>query len=186
MKGIMKIMRRGATLIEVLIAIAVTTILSSVLIIYGGASRAQLNLYVETVKFAQVVLRAKSMSIALYSGSSSEPACGYGIRIASSSYDLFRYQVASVAECNNITPANQADYVVVQHYSLNSAFKFDPAPGITEGAPLSEILFVPPEPTTYLWGGDGNSIHPSGIAVLTDGNNSNRTITVTTAGQISY
>ncbi|MFH1246449.1 MAG: prepilin-type N-terminal cleavage/methylation domain-containing protein [Candidatus Liptonbacteria bacterium] len=177
--------RCGATLIEVLISIAVTAVLSSMVILYGGASRTQMNLYVETVKFSQVLLRAKSLAISLYGGSTL--TCGYGVRIDQSGtyYSLFRY---SLPEGDNIEKCRQVDaldtgspyYVEVQKYNLSPEVTFDTAQGT-----IDEVLFVPPDPKTKLWNG-ASGVKESGNVVITAGENSNRMITVTTSGQVNY
>jgi hypothetical protein len=147
-----------------------------------------MNLYVETVKFAQVVLMAKSLAIGLYANPSPSTVlttCGYGVRINDqSSYSLFRYEAASASNCDaeNIVQGDFTDgrHVEVQRYSLSPGITFE-SDGSSQ---VNEALFVPPDPTVYLWG--QGSLMSNGNVVIKTASDVRRTISLTRGGQISY
>jgi prepilin-type N-terminal cleavage/methylation domain-containing protein len=175
--------RRGTTLLEVLIAVAVTAILSGIVLTYGSGGRKQVNLYVETVKLSQIILRAKSQAVLIYYNPTS-PTCGYGVRVnrAENAYALFRYQAAAGEDCNTITSIADANYVELERSALSPGVVFSPE----DTGDVRDILFVPPDPKIQLWGKDGR-IAPSGVIRLTtDDRAADHTITLTTGGQISY
>lgn len=177
--------RRGATLIEVLIAIGVSTMLTSLVIVYGSGGRENTALYVDSVKLAQTILRAKSQSVLIYYNPAN-PVCGYGIRIFSGNapaYELFRYAVLEGESCTDLPPVETADtahYVRLQRVPLAAGVSFG------TGTTIDTILFVPPDPLTILWNQDAR-VRQSGVVELMIGDGTNRRpVTITTSGQISY
>lgn len=172
--------RRGATILEVLIAVSVTVMLSGMTILYGSAGRRQMNLYVDTVKLAQIILRAKSLSVLIYYNPSS-PVCGYGVRVdpVGNSYALFRYARFSDETCDAITSVGDANYQELQRVSLARGVEVDGA-----ASSINEVLFVPPDPKTYLWQ-SGSRVRGAGeIHLVIEGGE--KVIAVNTGGQVTY
>src|SRR4051812_45988820 len=84
-------MKKGFTLVEVMVVVGVTAMLAGVILVYNSSTRSQILLSTEKVKLTQVVLRAKSLAISTYSDETL--SCGYGIAIDPSArtYTLVRY-----------------------------------------------------------------------------------------------
>ncbi len=178
-------MRRGATLVEVLIAVGVSAMLSGLVVVYGTGGRQNTSLYVDAVKLAQTILRAKSQAVLIYYNPEN-PVCGYGIRTITgngvSAYALFRYAVTEGESCSAISEISSSDprYVEIQRFPLASGVSFGPA------STIDTVFFIPPDPLTILWKGNGK-VKPSGNIDLIVGNGSNkRSVTITTSGQITY
>lgn len=173
--------RGGFTLIELLVVVMVTGLLSGFFILYGRAGRQRIALTVETAKMAQTIFRAKERALATYTDPDPlKRACGYGVHADSSSrtYSLFGYQAA---DCRALASIDAANFVLVETSALASGMSFG------SGADrLDDVLFVPPDPTTLLWGG-GAPLSSSGNFYLStaDGGMQAR-ISVNSAGQINF
>lgn len=165
--------RFGFTLIEVLIVVAITSLLSGMVLTYSSKGRSQVALYVESAKLSQVILRAKSLAIATY-GESGTP-CGYGVHIdyVSRSYSLFSYNpaVSDPFACGKIDQGaietgNPAFYVVKagETYTLTQGLEYKSSVGDQS---FSDILFIPPDPTTLIWRVGGATPFPDAISSVT-------------------
>ena len=203
--------KRGFTLIEILIVLAVTAVLSSFAIIYTHVGQNQISLSIEESKIAQFILEAKELSVATYSSNS--PTCAYGVAFnyASSTYSLFEYNAAVVSPeyggrqiCPSLTSTSVAfDTGAVQQYQSGS-WQVHTAQGVVldgSGGAASDtiqyILFYPPDPctminlvqqTTFL--SDCSSIAGSppsaaDVRLSTVDKSMSRTITVNPAGQVN-
>lgn len=160
----------GFTLIEVLIVVAITSLLSGMVLTYSSKGRSQVALYVESAKLSQVILRAKSLAIATY-GEAGTP-CGYGVHIdyAAKSYSLFSYN-PGVNDCGKIDQGaietgNPAFYMVKpgETYTLSPGLEYKFAVGDQS---FSDILFLPPDPTTLIWRVGGAVPFPDAISSVT-------------------
>jgi prepilin-type N-terminal cleavage/methylation domain-containing protein len=196
-----QIPRSGFTLIEILVVVAVTLIISTVVIVYGGRSRGLSSLSIEASKIAQVVLRAKALAISTYN--IPPIPCGYGLKVDYSTreYSLVVYDYAPTdPECADIADGlvqEQTRIVplgtgtVPQTYALSEGVKFpQPPSGLVE-----YVLFVPPDPKTYIFlrpGGGGGPPAPaltsgSGeIKIETEDGSGDISIFVTPFGQLSF
>ncbi len=157
-------------------------ILSSSLILYSSTGRAQVALYTEEAKIAQLILKSKSMAIATYVDASRP--CGFGFRVdyAGNSYELFQYKVSDCSSISAIDPADGSKYTRLESFPLTQAVAYG------NGANrLDAVLFVPPEPKTYI--SSGGSLLPGGsgnIYLQTADGSASITIRVSTAGQITF
>lgn len=149
---------RGFTLIEILVVVAVSVIVTGSFIVYNSVSRAQVALSVEQAKIAQLILRAKSLTISSYTQDIGSPniRCGYGFSVdyAGRSYSLNRYDVSSNAECDAIYTnqvgsgfGNISEVVQLEKYFLDSNLNFQ-ASGTSDE--LEDVLFIAPDPKTFL------------------------------------
>jgi prepilin-type N-terminal cleavage/methylation domain-containing protein len=203
--------KKGFTLVEILIVLAVTALLSSLAIVYTHVGQNQISLSIEESKIAQFILEAKELSVATYSSNS--PTCAYGVAFnyASSSYSLFAYNAAVASPeyggrqiCPSLASTSVAfDTAAVQQYQSGS-WQMHTAPGVVldgSGGAASDtiqyILFYPPDPctminlvqqTTFL--SDCSSVAGSPLPTVdvylstADGSMS-RVITVNPAGQVN-
>lgn len=183
--------KRGFTLIEVLIVIAISVMLTAITITYNGVARDQTALSVEKTKISQFVLQARSLSIATY-GNASGTACGYGVSFDSvqKTYSIFAYvpNATEGASCpaestitSMPTSSTEAEYT-------NEAWKVHPQNGITFSTAgpnaLSLALFYPPNPDTFLFNSSGARLAQATINLVSADGSS--TISVNSAGQVSF
>ncbi len=158
----MRFRTSGFTIVEMLVVVGVTTLLSSMVLSYSSSSRGQITLLVEKAKISQIISRAKTMSIATYKDTSATPPCGYGVDFdyTTGQYGIFRYVAAS---CANITSINLPSKVAVPgfQYVLPTGLNFT-----TGSNALYNVLFLPPDPKTILADNSGASLGGSGTVYL--------------------
>jgi prepilin-type N-terminal cleavage/methylation domain-containing protein len=207
--------KKGFTLIEILIVLAITALLSGLAIVYTHVGQNQISLSIEESKIAQLILEARELSIATYSSNSA--TCAYGVAFdyaspaASSSYSLFAYNAAATSSeyggrpiCPSLASTSVAiDPNAIQQYESGS-WQVHTAQGVmlVDGGAASDtiqdILFYPPDPCTLV-STDGrtfqsicdttfpyNSPPPTAYVYLSTVDGSvSRTIAVNSAGQVS-
>ncbi len=176
----------GFTLIELLVVLAVTALLSGILILYSHTSRQQVALYVEEAKLVQLIIRAKSLSLATYR-QSSLPICGYGVHINynNTTYALFSYPKPGGSSCSAITSINPSLETIVSSFSLSRELAFVSSP--PAGSRIDDFLFIPPDPIILINSNGSMITSGFGNIVLTTADRSlQATITVSSAGQITF
>lgn len=177
--------RGGFTLVELLVVLAITILLSSILIVYSHGSRQQVALYSERARLAQAIFSAKSYSLGFYKPVSSN-YCGYGVHIdyAGQTYSIFRYIKAGVADCRTISIINQSSEEVISTVKADGNILLVHPPS---GPWLDDVIFVPPDPVTLV--NSGGTMLASGEADVViqtlDGSLSN-SVGVNTAGLINF
>lgn len=171
--------RRGFTLIEVLIVIAITSLLAGLMLTYTSTSRDQVALYVEEAKLAQNISRSKSLALATYNRP--EVPCGYGVGIDydSSSYSLFAYRAEDCSEVDFLSAAGKEE---ISSFALPPNVRFAP-PG---AASIEDVMFLPPEPRTWIWHAGSLATSTGGEIVLMTPAGSTVTIKVGVGGQITF
>jgi prepilin-type N-terminal cleavage/methylation domain-containing protein len=162
--------KKGFTLIEILIVLAITAVLSSLAIVYTHVGQNQISLSIEESKVAQFILEAKELSVATYS--SNGATCAYGVEFnyassaASSTYSLFAYNAAATSSgyggrqiCPSLASTSDplggiAQYI--QPYQSGS-WQVNTAQGVmlvdgssTASNTIQDILFYPPDPCTLV------------------------------------
>lgn len=188
---------RGFTLIELLVVMGFTVLLSSMLIVYGSAGREQTALEVEKTKMAQVLARAKSLTISTLNRQN--VPCGYGVAVnyAINAYVLFRYDIPGdingEADCVgeiardgisvNDPAVNGGGYEVLEGFSLPPELVFERP---TDG--LAFMFFVPPDPTALVFTSAGTPAVEKAVIILKgrSGAGNSGMITVTKSGQITF
>jgi prepilin-type N-terminal cleavage/methylation domain-containing protein len=185
--------RRGFTLIEMLIVIAISAMLSAIAISYSGIGRNEVSLSVEAAKISQVILQAKSLSIATY-GSAAGP-CGYGVSFDTSAqtYSIFSYRPLGVVSCPSDSSITGIASGTMSKYSDGTS-NIHVANGVvlsggTSGDGLSVVLFYPPNPDTLI-SRDGSTFlvpaQTSKVYLTTVGGNATQVISVSSAGQVTF
>lgn len=178
--------RNGFTLIELIVVLGITALLSSILISYNSTSRQQLALYAEQIKFVETILRAKALSLSP-SIQSSSGVCGYGVQIdyTAMNYSLFRCGMPKETDCQSIDSINVCSRTIISTLDMNNNVKF-----ITQdGTPrLDEILFIPPDPKTLVVSGGAvvNSGNASVIIQTQNESLKSAPISVNSAGLIDF
>src|SRR5665213_2287500 len=97
--------RKAFTLIELIIVVAISALLSTLAITYSSIGRNSVSLSVEASKISQFILQAKQLSIATYTSASA--SCGYGVafNMAAQTYSIFAYDPVGVASCRLLDQA---------------------------------------------------------------------------------
>lgn len=127
--------RGGFTLVELLVVIAVLTVLSAVLIQYSRTGERQLVLFREQSKLVAALSQTKSLALTTFN--QPDVPCGYGMHFsAPRSYILFRDDAADCASADGVYSGASED-VTVNELDLNVRFS---------SLPISDILFIPPDP----------------------------------------
>ncbi|MBI5220795.1 MAG: prepilin-type N-terminal cleavage/methylation domain-containing protein [Candidatus Liptonbacteria bacterium] len=172
----------GFTLIELIVTVAITTLLVSMPILYGSRSRGQVTLFVNTSRVAQEILRAKSLTLAAYATTTASGVpCAYGVQVTrgSNTFNLFQYPRSGCAP--TFTSMNPGLELPVENFVLDSAVRFRSA-----GTTARDVMFIPPDPTTVIY--DGSAILPNGGQIIletTDGADS-AVITINSFGQVTF
>ncbi|MCX6703022.1 MAG: prepilin-type N-terminal cleavage/methylation domain-containing protein [Candidatus Wolfebacteria bacterium] len=169
---------KGFTLVEMLIVVAITAMLSSLLIVYNRTGEYQIVLFREQSKLASAVFRAKTLSVATFG--KSESPCGYGVHLdPGGSYFIYRVFPLAGEDC--FSPSMSKKYVDGASDKFESDF-FLPSTISFVDLDVSDIFFMPPNPDTYIFnasGGDARIV----LAITQTGNSS--AVVVTPAGQIT-
>lgn len=188
--------KKGFTLVEVLVVVAITSLLAGAVLTYSSRGRTQVALYVESAKLAQVALRAKSLAIATYNNPGTP--CGYGVHldIPNNTYSLFSYSPKDAngdLNCASIvnSPIDTTDpaYSPIENFDMQKSVQFVDLPSSDNG--IQEVLFVPPDPKTYIWVRGGLSQPASDITgqielVAVNDPASVLRLRISSAGQINF
>lgn len=171
-------MRSGYTLIELIIVIGITGMLSAMVILYGSVGREQIALSVEAVKIVQAISRAKSLALATYADPSSP--CGFGVNFdySGKKYTIRSYNTfPSCESVGGISSSNQ-----ISEFTLSEGVNWQ------QGAErIDDVIFIPPDPRVYIF--SNGSLISSGVSgkiyLTTTRGGASRTIKVNSAGQIT-
>jgi len=181
--------RSAFTLVEVLVVIAITSLLSGLILSYSSASRDQVALYVEQAKLSQTFAKAKSLTVSTYN--QPEVPCGYGVHVnypgarplageAPNTYTLFSYNPPECGSISVLDPAYRTE-IATERLPGNLVFKD------ADAASLTDILFVPPNPNTWIWlYGSSGTTTLGEVPITTRSGTLSVTVSVSSAGQISF
>jgi prepilin-type N-terminal cleavage/methylation domain-containing protein len=182
---------KGFTIVEILVVIAVSAMLSALAITYTNVGRNQIALSVESAKISQFILQAKELSIATYSGSGASCAYGVFFDLVNQSYSIFSYNPAGAPPCptasavTSIGPNDMAEYTPgTWNVKLSRGISMSAG---SAGDSIQYVMFYPPAPTTIFVdnGTDGLAYQTSYVYLSTIGNTASTNISVNPAGQVS-
>jgi prepilin-type N-terminal cleavage/methylation domain-containing protein len=198
--------RRAAfTLIEMLVVIGISTLVSAAAIIYSNVGQNEVALTVETAKVAQLILQARELALDTYSVSSG--ACGYGVHFDLNSqpqtYSLFAYTPETGGRCPSLATVmagGLSSSTMMSQYAPSS-WQLPVAQGVSLvvpgtapcNNPMTDILFYPPAPTTLIVNASNRngmfsspSLPESSICFMTTDGNNAASVTVNPEGQINF
>jgi hypothetical protein len=189
---------RGFTLLEILIIVTVTAIISAFAVVYSNVSKTQLALYAEQQKVAGLILKAKSLAIETHmsAGQGGGVHCGYGIKIDyganPQSYGIFYYNrpgpTDADPQCDTIKNAGIDPSLFDAGSDLPS---FDLDRGIilrsSEPDSLVYVLFVPPNPTTVIDTiGNNPSLVAGNVYLTTKDGSASAVVAIEPGGQVDF
>lgn len=184
--------RSGFTLVEVMVVLAVTTMLSALILVYNASTRETLRLFTEKARVAQVVLRAKSLALSTYTTPGDTP-CGYGVRFdrQAGSYALVAYRPANCRERSSVdTDPENFETVELSQFTLAPSLSFGTADDEVDGGEnqASYVLFIPPDPTVLVARTSGELVDRGvgRIDLHIKGRDANAIVSVNAAGQVTY
>ncbi|MCP6720207.1 MAG: prepilin-type N-terminal cleavage/methylation domain-containing protein [Patescibacteria group bacterium] len=179
----------GFTLVEIMVVIAITVLLSSIAITYNRSGERQIVLFRDQALVVGLLNRTKSLAIQKYRDpdiSGDYSTCAFGLHFESGSRDFILFQDFGEGGCSlanyaygptDPTATPPPPLEELESFSLDSKLEFS-------GIPIGglDILFVPPELTATTTHASG---FPVTITIQTVGGGSTVPITVfSIAGQI--
>lgn len=189
--------RSGFSLIELVVVIGVSALISGMAILYSRAGQNQVTLSVEAAKISQFILQAKQLAVATYSGNGA--ACGYGVAFnyAAQTYSLFGYAPAGIPPCPSVNAVTGIDPAEIVPFSqatwqvpISKGVTMNPAaPG---GDVLTIVLFYPPSPVTLVSRATSTPItfmnppQTSRVYLQTADGGAQSTVVVGPAGQVGF
>jgi len=184
--------REAFTLVEILIVVAISALLSTIVIAFSSLSKNEVSVSVEEAKISQFLFQAKTLAMATYAVSSS--TCGYGVSFdyAKSAYSIFAYVPSNATSC---PPASSIENTSISSDNMqkytDSTWNVHLARGVnflSSSNSASVILFYPPDPTTLI-SLDGSTFTPQTSSSIylypTGGNSYVNHISINSAGQIT-
>ena len=188
---------QGFTLIEMLIVIAISALLSGFAITYSHTGQDQVALSVEAAKISQIILQAKELSVSTYSGAGSSCAYGVALNAAAQTYSLFTYSptLTAAGGCPAASAVTTVAAGDMKEYAGGS-WNIPIAKGVImeSSVPSNDILtlvlFYPPLPTTFISRDGGASFLKPGatskIYLKSSQGSDTATISVSPAGQVEF
>ena len=163
--------RRGFTLIELMIVLAISAFLTTIVIAYSNVSQNSVSLSVEETTIAQEIAHARTLAISTYASSSNATvgnyhACGFGVEFdyVHNKYSLVAYAPAAAQSapvgngaCPTLGTPNNVEQSVTSTDLIqygNDAWQMPLVAGValstTTANPMTLVLFYPPDPTVLL------------------------------------
>ena len=173
-------MRRGFSVIEMLVVMSILVVLTSLLILYNRTGELQIILLREQAHFISTVIHAKSL--ALNTLIEDTPACGYGVHVEVSTsalrgrYFIYRDKAINCRTSDRIYAAASDEIVGGTEVAL-------PAHIVFHDIAVHDIMFVPPDPQVFLDG--SQALSEASVTLQSDDGKTNATIIINNAGQIS-
>lgn len=193
-EGVSRSSRPGFTLVEVMVVMAVTAMLSALILVYNASTRETLRLFTEKARVAQLILRAKSLALSTYS--ENDTPCGYGVRFQheEARYALVAYRLASCTDRSRVDVDEEAfETVQLSSFDLPATLEFvtdgssptDTADRVEEA---SYVMFIPPDPLVMVAREDGTLIENGlgKIELRVKGRPTNAIVTVNASGQVTF
>ena len=191
--------RKGFTIVEMLIVLAITALLSTLAIVYTHVGQNQISLSIEESKVAQLILQARELSIATYSTNAATCAYGVSFNYAAQTYSLFAYNSAVNTGGRFICPSLASTTAAIAAGSMakygGGSWQVHPANGVVlkdfgaGSSTIDDILFYPPDPFTLISTDGGSTFQsPTPTAYIylgTADGATTRIITINPAGQVS-
>jgi len=169
-------MKKGFTVIEMLIVVAILGVISAALITSMHVGERQIALFKEQARIINVLSRAKALSIATFGEGGSVP-CGFGVHFEAPNKFLIFKDLATASDCVSADKKYSDSSEIYESFQLDSRVAFD-------ALGLSDIVFIPPAPTVII-NLNGVQQDQATIIIKTVSGSDSKTIKINSAGQIS-
>ena len=170
-------MKRGFTLIELIVVIGILSGLISLFVLYSRDSERQLKLIREQARLISAVLRTKALSVQTFK--SGEASCGYGVNFSTNAYRIFKEPKAADGSCANNKAWGDATDIEVESVNLS-----DTGVTLSTSPSMTDVFFTPPDPKVLLSPGNlSQSVITLSVTIA--GSASTRAVTINNGGQIS-
>lgn len=184
--------RSAFTLVELIVTISISVLLTTMLVLYTKTGEKQLTLFVERSKILGVITQAKTLAIQTLSNPAGEIPCGYGVYFNPPTYFIFKNNAqigkdsSGDLDCNKIKKKDALvsiydparDPIVGEPFTLTKGVIFSPM------AVPQIILFIAPDPTVILSPIDAGK---QTVTIETDDTQSRQAkITINDFGQITF
>ena len=177
----------GFTLIEMLVIISVTLVLSGILIGYSREAGKQLILVNNQAKLVSLIARAKSLSTATFLENAlplnpGDPRiCGYGVHADTGSGEIFIFRDLAVDCASGDNKFGSGDVKLTGQLNV---FELNlQATQFASDMTLHDIMFIPPDPTVII-NGDA-SLREAMISIEVKDGSSKSIVKINNAGRIS-
>lgn len=186
-------LKDGFSLIEMLVVMSITLVLSAILIGYSREAGRQLLLISSQAKVVNLISRAKSLSVATFIDTNGLPAsgeskiCGYGVHVDKELGQVFIFRDLAV-DCSDSASSSYRVFSegsdeklqgTLDLFSLPDTIQFGTATDTT----LINVLFIPPDPTIII--NKGASQLAQVTLQSSKGGNLNFVVKIDDAGKIS-
>ncbi len=170
--------KEGFTIIEVLIVITITVMLSAVMLAYSHSSKGLIALFREQAKITSVISQAKSFALQTYIESGS--VCGYGVHIdqEKNSFIFFRDTAADCSTSDNVYTPDANPTEEMQTVLISDGVRI-------QSSDASDILFIPPDPRVVITQGQGQAQEEMNIILETTDGSAQAKINLNSSGQIT-
>jgi len=165
---------QGFTLIETLVIIVITVFLTTIMIGFSHNGERQIALFRDQSQVASILNRAKSLSINLFSEDEADKPCAYGVHFNNNEQTFLIFKDLKTS-CNGIYDEDSSGELF-EKYQIDPQFKFDTT--------LTDVVFIPPDPTVKITSGSPGSPDEATIKIKLDDKNF-KTVKITKYGQIT-
>ncbi len=185
----------GFSLIEMLVVMSITLVLSAILIGYARESGRQMLLISSQAKIVNLISRAKSLSVATFIdekglpvGSDALKICGYGVHVDKDLGQVFIFRDLAV-DCSADDPARRYVYDDKDDVKLTSTLDVFSVPDTIvqfgDDTTLIDVLFIPPDPTIVVNANADPSLQSAKVTLQSKDKALNFLVKIDNAGKIS-
>ena len=178
--------KKGFTLVELLVVMALVVMLTSTLIIYSRTSERQFVLLRDEAKIIGALQQAKSQSLGSFIVPGGQSTCGYGVHFATTSIVIFKDLSPSASstcfDVNNVyDTAGQPQGQCGNNEECVSVIQLDKAVEFS-AFDFHDIVYIPPDPKIII---DNSPKTQSYVRIRTVDGNLEREIGVNVFGEIN-
>ncbi|MFA6136414.1 MAG: prepilin-type N-terminal cleavage/methylation domain-containing protein [Candidatus Paceibacterota bacterium] len=149
----------GFTLIELMVVVSLTILFVGAAASYNKTSDKLISLYREEGKIVAQLQQAKSLTVATYL-EKDDPGCGYGVHFDATKQEIYLFKdipetgVEELEKCKSFDGLLFSDRDSIIDVTKLETSRFDFGSEKT----ILDILFVPPEPKTYIYPQEENAV----------------------------
>lgn len=135
-------MNKAFTLIETLVVVLMTVILSAIMITYSHNGEKQIVLFRDQAKVVGVLNRAKFLSVQMFSKTDTDKPCAYGVYFENGGRSFLIFKDLKIdlnQPCSDSNHNNKYDSgELFEQFELDIRLQFQTT--------FSDVVFIPPDP----------------------------------------